>query len=151
MFKRYESFKIIKEPCQEVIELVNKDLPKYKFRFDPLENLYNIDNLETNDLISPTLPILKLYWIKKHINEAGGEIGALLTFGLLRDIRETYLLIGQDVSGKLFNLTSIVHKTQEGKIFRENSKQNLQDWGAGIVLNALDKMSGKPKKNPKKI
>jgi hypothetical protein len=145
MFKSYQSFKIIKEPCEEVIELVNKDLPKYKFRFDPFENLYNIDYLETNDLISPTLPILKLYWIKHNTNQPGGEIGAIITLGLLRDIREKYILIGQDVSGKLFNLTSIVYETKEGKLFRENYKSDLQDWGAGFVLNGLDKMSRKPK------
>jgi len=145
MFKSYQSFKIIKEPCQEVIELVNKDLPKYKFRFDPFENLYNIDYLETNDLISPTLPILKLYWIKKCTNEAGGEIGAIITLGLLREIREKYMLIGQDVSGKLFNLTGIASKTEEGKLFRENYKQDLQDWGAGMILDGLDKWGNRKK------
>jgi hypothetical protein len=153
MFNSHQSYRIIREPCEEVIELVNKELPKYKFSLNPFDNLYQIDystNKTDNELISPNLPIIKLYWVKHYTNSPGGEIGAIVTLGLLRDIREKFLLIGQDVSGKLFNLTGIASKTEEGKLFIENYKSDLQDWGAGILLDGLDKW-GKRKEKRKNI
>lgn len=82
MYKSNSGFKIIKEPCEEVKNLVYKEITNHKYVLNPIHDYYIKDWFKKSESITPTLPISKLYWVKHQIDKND----------------EFYMLIGQDMT-----------------------------------------------------